>query len=120
MAALQPAVDRIAYLITGNGKVRTSPATISGIRGESINSYQKCIGRKQDDGTWRVNDEKDSMTTNRHVRALCAALDSLGIPWESANEPESASGERARLLRAPYSKKNADRWDELNGLEDVR
>lgn len=81
MAALQPAVDRIEYLITGNGKAKQSPATISGVRGESINSYQKCIGRKQDDGTWRVNDEKDSMTTNRHVRALCAALDSLGIVY---------------------------------------
>lgn len=84
MAALQPAVDRIVFLIEGPGggrKSTQSPATISGIRGESINSYQKCIGRKQDDGTWRVNDEKDSMTTNRHVRALCAALDSLGIVY---------------------------------------
>jgi hypothetical protein len=81
MAALQPAVDRVKYIITGTGKARSSPATISGVRGESINSYQKCIGRKQDDGTWRVNDEKDSMTTNRHVRALIVALDSLGIAY---------------------------------------
>lgn len=94
MAALKPAVDRITYIITGEGKRIASPATISGQRGSvaalkdgfkgrgSICSYQKCIGMEQPDGSWRVNDEKDSRTTNRHVQALCIALDNLGISYE--------------------------------------
>jgi hypothetical protein len=97
MAALQPAVDRITYIITGEGKRIASPATISGYRslkrknaltGEEVNrqgtisSYSKIIGMEQEDGSWRVNDERDSLTTNRHVRALMTALDSLGIPYE--------------------------------------
>ena len=93
MAALQPAVDRIKFIITGEGKRKASPATISGQRCSaaaladgwkgrgSIHSYQKCIGMEQKDGSWRVNDAKDSLTTNRHVRALMAALDELGIPY---------------------------------------
>ena len=76
MAALQPAVDRIKYIITGDGKRIASPATISGIRSHEgqlkghICSYNKVIGQEQDDGSWRVNDERDSLTTNRHVNAL--------------------------------------------------
>lgn len=91
MAALQPAVDRIKYIITGEGKRKASPATISGYRARqycitgigqgSVQSYQKCIGMEQEDGSWRVNDDRDSLTTNRHVRALMAALDELGIPY---------------------------------------
>jgi hypothetical protein len=94
MAALQPAVDRITYIITGEGKRVASPATISGYRAGkyraggsfsicgSILSYHKVIGQEQPDGSWKVNDARDSMTTNRHVRALMTALDSLGIPYE--------------------------------------
>ena len=88
MAALKPAVDRITYIITGEGKRIASPRTISGVRSHpgqlkgSICSYQKCIGMEQPDGSWRVNDEKDSRTTNRHVQALCTALDNLGISYE--------------------------------------
>ena len=94
MAALQPAVDRIKYIITGEGERKASPATISGQRCSSaaladgwkgrgsILSYQKIIGMEQEDGSWRVNDAKDSLTTNRHVKALCQALDELEIPYE--------------------------------------
>ena len=93
MAALQPAVDRIKYIITGEGKRIASPATISGYRSGrfyeggtefrgAISSYQKCIGMEQGNGRWTVNDERDSLTTNRHVRALMTALDELGIPYE--------------------------------------
>ena len=93
MAALKPAVDRITYIITGEGKRIASPGTISGQRATAkvhdyrtgtgcIFSYQKCVGQEQPDGSWRVNDEKDSRTTNRHVQALCAALDNLGISYE--------------------------------------
>lgn len=93
MAALQPAVNRITYIITGEGPRKASPATISGQRRSSaaladgwrgrgsIMSYQKIIGMEQKDGSWRVNDERDSLTTNRHVKALCTALDELGIPY---------------------------------------
>lgn len=92
MAALKPAVDRITYIITGEGKRIASPGTISGYRSKAhcftgigqgvINSYEKCIGQEQPDGSWRVNDAPDSRTTNRHVQALCTALDNLGISYE--------------------------------------
>lgn len=97
MAALQPAVDRIKFIITGEGRRIASPATISGFQGAihrnlktgeevikqaSILSYAKVIGQKQPNGSWRVNDERASLTTNRHVRALMQALDELGISYE--------------------------------------
>jgi hypothetical protein len=95
MAALQPAVDRIVFIIEGPGggrKAAKSPSTISGshrrertctgIGQGCILSYNKVIGQEQPDGSWHVNDERDSLTTNRHVRALMTALDSLGIPYE--------------------------------------
>lgn len=92
MAAYGPAAKRCKYIITGEKKYRQqTPGTISGFRAReytwsktgngSILSYQKIIGLERPDGSWTVNTERDSPTTNRHVRALCMALDELDIPY---------------------------------------
>jgi hypothetical protein len=85
MAAYEPAINRIKYLITGKTypnrwqrvPSNDSPATISG-GPESIYSYRLRIARK-DGEDWVVTNERNSPTTNRHIAACHMAMTELGF-----------------------------------------
>ncbi len=84
MAALQPAIDRINYLV-GRGHPRKTPRTITrsvlyssngNARVNEIYSYGMCIAWKNHAQLpWEVTTERSSRTTNRHIQAARIALE---------------------------------------------
>lgn len=79
MAAIQPAVDRIKYLITKDTSNQTpyrgTPNTITG-DATQIWSYGLKIAERTN-GNWSITTVRSSPTTNRHIRAAHMALRDL-------------------------------------------
>lgn len=77
MAALLPAVDRIAYLLGFNPGHQGTPVTIHGGR-DVINSYGLTIVGSNGDGYLVKTEADNSRTTNRHIQAAHAAIQMAG------------------------------------------
>lgn len=82
MAALQPAVDRIKYLITKDTLNKTpyqgTPDTITGNATEIWSYGLRIAAFNSDTNRWTLTTLKSSPTTNRHINAAYAAIYQLG------------------------------------------
>jgi predicted Zn finger-like uncharacterized protein len=94
MAAIQPAVDRVRYLAGDTHIIQRTPTTITA-KYNDIYSYGKCIAMQDGDSGWYVTNDRDSRTTNRHIKAAHIALGRDRIDCGYVPDPARPFGEKA-------------------------